>query len=64
MEDYPTVKSIERDKTGIASLGPDTEGNQFFFMNQWAPHLDGRYTIFGEVVVGMDVADRIRVGSR
>ncbi len=60
----PSVKSFERGMAGIASSGPDTEGSQFFFMNQLAPHLDGRYTIFGEVVEGMDVADQIRVGDK
>jgi cyclophilin family peptidyl-prolyl cis-trans isomerase len=60
----PSIKSFDRGIAGIASLGPDTEGSQFFFMNQWSPHLDGRYTIFGHVVSGMDVVDKIRVGDR
>lgn len=60
----PSVKSFNRGMAGIASSGPDTEGSQFFFMNQWSPHLDGRYTLFGEVVNGMEVVDRIRMGDR
>jgi cyclophilin family peptidyl-prolyl cis-trans isomerase len=60
----PSFRSFKRGMAGIASLGPDTEGSQFFFMNQWAPHLDGRYTIFGEVVSGMNLVNKIRVGDR
>lgn len=52
-----------RGKVGIASAGIDTEGSQYFVMHQWAPHLNGRYTIIGEVFSGMDVVDRILVGD-
>lgn len=52
-----------RGKAGIASSGPDTEGSQYFFMHVWAPHLNGRYTIFGEVTDGMSVVDRITQGD-
>jgi cyclophilin family peptidyl-prolyl cis-trans isomerase len=59
----PSFKSFGRGAAGIASSGTDTEGSQFFFMHQWAPHLDGHYTRFGEVVRGMDVVDKIQVGD-
>ncbi|MFA5668644.1 MAG: peptidylprolyl isomerase [Balneolaceae bacterium] len=52
-----------RGKVGIASAGIDTEGSQYFVMHQWAPHLNGRYTIIGEVFTGMDVVDKIQVGD-
>lgn len=54
---------FERGKVGIASAGTDTEGSQFFVMNQWKPHLNGRYTIIGEVIEGMEVVDRIVQGD-
>ena len=38
---------------------PNSAGSQFFIMVDKAPHLDGKYTVFGEVVKGMDVADKI-----
>ena len=47
----------------MASSGPDTEGSQFFFTHTWTPHLHGLYTIFGEVVEGMDVVDTIQIGD-
>ena len=49
---------------GMASAGRDTEGVQFFITHRPTPHLDGKYTIFGEVVEGQDVVDRLVPGSR
>jgi len=63
----PTEASEEgfsRGAIGIASAGADTEGSQYFIMNQWKPHLNGRYTRFGEVINGMDIADKIIVGDQ
>ncbi|MBP7407210.1 MAG: peptidylprolyl isomerase [Flavobacteriales bacterium] len=48
---------------GLASAGPDTESCQFFITHSAAPHLDGRYTRFGEVVIGMDVVWQLQVGD-
>ncbi len=56
-------KHYQRAVVGIASAGTDTEGSQFFVMNQWHPHLNGRYTIIGEVIEGMEVVDRIIRGD-
>lgn len=49
---------------GLASAGRDTESCQFFITHSAAPHLDGRYTRFGEVVSGMDVVWHMQVGDR
>ena len=38
---------------------PNSAGSQFFIVIDKAPHLDGKYTVFGEVERGMDVADKI-----
>lgn len=54
----------ERGMVGIASSGTDTEGSQYFMMHQWAPHLNGNYTIMGKVIEGMDIVDRITVGDK
>ncbi len=48
---------------GMASAGKDTEGTQWFITHSPTLHLDGRYTIFAEVVEGMDVVHRLAVGD-
>ena len=52
-----------RGSVGLASAGRDTESCQFFITHSAAPHLDGRYTRFGEVVSGMDVVWSLQVGD-
>jgi cyclophilin family peptidyl-prolyl cis-trans isomerase/HEAT repeat protein len=54
----------ERGTLGMALSGPDTGGSQFFITHSAQPHLDGGYTVFGEVVAGMDVVDRVVAGER
>jgi peptidyl-prolyl cis-trans isomerase A (cyclophilin A) len=50
------------DRPGILAManhGPNTNGSQFFITVGPAEHLNGGYTVFGEVVSGQDVADAI-----
>jgi cyclophilin family peptidyl-prolyl cis-trans isomerase/HEAT repeat protein len=49
-----------RGTVGMALSGPDTGGSQFFITHSPAPHLDADYTVFGQVVSGMDVVDRLQ----
>jgi len=48
-----------RGTVGMALDWEDTGGSQFFITHSPQPHLDARYTVFGHVVSGMDVVDRI-----
>ncbi len=38
---------------------PDSAGSQFFLMHKTSPHLDGQYSVYGQVVEGMDVVETI-----
>ena len=53
-----------RGAVGMALSGKDTGGSQWFVTHAPQPHLDGGYTVFGRVVEGMDVVDRIARGDR
>lgn len=55
--------TYERGTVGMALSGKDTGGSQYFIGHSPQPHLDGRYTIFGRVTSGMEVADAIQIGD-
>jgi cyclophilin family peptidyl-prolyl cis-trans isomerase/HEAT repeat protein len=55
---------FERGTVGMPKAGKDTGGCQFFITHVPTPHLDGRYTVFGKVIRGLDVVDKIEVGDR
>jgi cyclophilin family peptidyl-prolyl cis-trans isomerase len=44
---------------GMASAGKDTEGSQWFVTTGNFPHLNGRYTIFGKIIQGMNIINHI-----
>lgn len=59
--------SKEKHVRGTVSMAraqsPDSADSQFFIVFEPAPHLDGQYTIWGQVIEGMDVVDKIKKGS-
>ena len=60
--------SVKHDKPGLLSManaGPGTDGSQFFLTFVKTPHLNGKHTIFGRVVEGMDAVKELeKAGSR
>jgi peptidylprolyl isomerase len=62
--EFTTRRHFLRGTCGMArSADPNSANSQFFIMFAPAPHLDGQYTIWGQVVQGMDFVDKIKRGS-
>lgn len=59
-----TAIPFMRGTVGMASAGKDTEGSQYFIMHSYAPHLDGRYTAFGQVTAGLETVDAVLQGHK
>jgi cyclophilin family peptidyl-prolyl cis-trans isomerase/HEAT repeat protein len=64
IRDEANATPYETGTVGMALAGPDTGGSQWFVTQSRQPHLDGWYTVFGQVVAGMDVVHRIEQGDR
>jgi cyclophilin family peptidyl-prolyl cis-trans isomerase/protein-disulfide isomerase len=55
----PSLKFDKPGAVGMANSGPDTNGSQFFITYAPAAHLDGKYTVFGQILSGMDVLEKL-----
>ena len=69
--DLPDLKAefsdepFKRGTVGMARASdPDSANSQFFICLADVPSLNGQYTVFGEVVSGMDVVDKIKAGTQ
>ena len=62
--EFTNAKSFARGTCGMArTSAPDSANSQFFIMFAPASHLDGQYTIWGQVTEGMELVDQIKRGS-
>jgi cyclophilin family peptidyl-prolyl cis-trans isomerase len=53
------LKFDQPGRVGMANNGPNANGSQFFITFAPAPHLDGSFTIFGQVIRGLEVAEKL-----
>ena len=59
-----TPNKHERGTLSMAHAGPNTGGSQFFICHAPQPHLDGVHTVFGKVIQGVDIVDKVRKGDK
>lgn len=61
--EFNATKHVRGTVAMARTSDPDSAGSQFYICYEPQPHLDGQYTVFGEVTEGMELIDKVHNGS-
>ena len=64
LETNPQLKNVKGAVAMARAQDPDSAGSQFYILKQDASWLDGEYAVFGQVIRGMDVVEKIQAGDK